>query len=182
MQPVDKASWLARLEGQVEGHIQDTIAHYQDLDEGILCQPSPTGGWSIVQCLAHLNSYGDYYLPYLRQGLEKPPATTSGNPYVGSWLGTYLIRLMEPDRSRATFKAITRHQPREIDNAHGVVTVFIDQQASLLDLLKRAQQADVNTRWIPLSIAPFIRLSAGDILEFLVVHTKRHLIQARRNM
>ncbi|GAB2564181.1 DinB family protein [Spirosoma aerophilum] len=182
MQPPDKASWLASLDAQVAHHTQEALEHFQNLDEGLLCRPSSTGGWSIVQCLAHLNSYGDYYFPYLQQGLERPASTTSSDPYTGSWLGTYLIRMMDPDRSRIKFKAFNRHQPTEIVHAPSVVAAFIDQQAILQGLLKRAQQADVNTLRIPLSIAPFVRLSAGDILEFLVVHTKRHLLQAKRNM
>lgn len=182
MQPIDKSPWLASLNGQVECHIQEALQHFQNLDEGILCRPSPTGGWSIAHCLAHLNSYGYYYLPYLQQGLERQLATPSGDTYVGSWLGTYLIRLMDPDQSQTKFKAIKRHQPTQTVNPHSIVAIFIDQQEIMLSLLKRAQQADVNTIRIPLSITPFVRLSAGEILEFLVIHTKRHLIQAKRNL
>jgi hypothetical protein len=182
MQPVDKASWLYQLEEQVERHVQEAVRHFQNLDERTLCKPSPTGGWSIAQCLAHTNSYGHYYLPYLQQGLEKQSETASSDKYIGSWLGTYLIKLMDPEKSRIKFKAIKQHQPIETTNPHSVVSAFIDQQELLLRLLKIAHQTDVNKCRIPLSIAPFLRLPVGDILEFMVVHTKRHLLQAKRNM
>lgn len=182
MQPVDKASWLALLEEQVESHIQEAVQHFQNLDESTLCQPSLSGGWSIAQCLAHLNSYGHYYFPYLKQGLERPLETTSSDTYVGSWLGTYLIRLMDPERSRIKFNAIKQHQPTKPTSPHSVVAAFIDQQELMLRLLKMARQADVNNSRIPLSIAACVRLPVGDILQFMVVHTKRHLIQAKQNM
>lgn len=182
MPPVDKASWLALLEEQVESHLQDAVRHFQNLDERTLSQPSPTGGWSIAQCLDHLNSYGHYYLPYLQEGLERALKSHSSNTYIGSWLGSYLIRLMDPGRSRTKFKAIKQHQPTELINPYVVVATFIDQQERMLGLLKLAQQADVNKIRIPLSITVYVRLPLGDILQFMVVHTKRHLIQAKRNM
>ncbi|GAB3011742.1 DinB family protein [Spirosoma pulveris] len=182
MQPIDKASWLASLGGQVECHIQEALQYFQNLDEDSLCRPSPTGGWSIAQCLAHLNSYGYYYLPYLQRGIERQLASTSGDPYVRSWLGTFLIRLMDPDRSQTKFKSIKRHQPTQTLDPHAIVATFVDQQEVMLGLLIRAQHANVNAIRIPLSISPFMRLSAGEVFEFLVIHTKRHLIQAKRNI
>lgn len=182
MQPVDKAFWLATLEQHVEEHIQEAVQHYQNLDEDTLRQPSPIGGWSIAQCLAHLNSYGHYYLPRLQRGLAKPSETRSATTFVSSWLGTYVTKLMDPETSRTKFKAIKQHQPTDTLSPHQRVAEFIDQQETLLCLLRMARKADVNAVRIPLSVAAWVRLPLGDILQFMVVHTKRHLVQANRNL
>lgn len=182
MKPVDKASWLAALEALVEEHIQYAVQHCQNLDESTLLQPSPSGGWSIAQCLAHLNSYGHYYLPRLQQGLEMQPGTPPSDAFVSSWLGTYLSKLMDPKTSRTRFKTIKRHQPIDALNPHQVVAEFINQQEILLRLLSMARKAEVNAVRIPLSVVVWVRLPLGDILQFMVVHTKRHLLQANRNI
>ena len=181
MKPLDKASWLATLERLVEEHIQVAVQHFQNMDEGTLCQPSLTGGWSIAQCLAHLNSYGHYYLPRLQQGLDKQLKTSQADSFVSSWLGKYLTGLMDPKTSRTKFKTAKRHRPTNALAPHQVVAEFIDQQETLLCLLRVAQKADVNAVRIPLSVAAWVRLSLGDILQFMIVHTERHLVQASRN-
>lgn len=180
MKPVDKALYLARLEQQVESHIQKAVQHFQNLDEITLDWPSPTGGWSITQCLAHLNSYGHYYLPRLKQDLEKPLAQSRINVFQSSWLGAYLARLMDPQTSRRKFKAHKRHQPARGLPAQQVVAEFINQQEEILCLLRQAEQIDVQAIRIPLSIAPWVRLPLGDILLFLVMHNERHIQQANQ--
>src|SRR4051812_29433223 len=96
MKSVEKSEWLSILETKTEGYIQDAVDCFQNLDECILDQPSQTGGWSIAQCLCHLNTYGDYYLPWLRKGIEQHVQKRQSGPYTASWLGTYLIRLTDP--------------------------------------------------------------------------------------
>lgn len=181
MKPVDKALYLARLEQQVEGHLQEAVQHFQNLDEAKLNRPSPTGGWSITQCLAHLNSYSHYYLPRLQQGLDQQRGKPVTNTFVSSWLGAYLTKLMDPGTGRTKFKAIKRHRPPDGLSAYAVVAQFIDQQEELLRLLQAAKALNINAVSIPLSIAGWVRLPLGDILQFMVVHAERHLQQANRN-
>ena len=181
MKPVNKALYLARLEQQVEGHIQEAVHYFQNLDEATLNRPSASGGWSITQCLAHLISYGQYYLPRLKQGLDNSAAQSKTNVFQSSWLGAFLARLMDPQTSRRTFKAHQRHQPAHGLSAQRVVAEFIDQQEELIRLLRQAEQIDVQAIRIPLSVAPWLRLPLGDILLFLVTHDERHIQQAKRN-
>ena len=61
MKAVNKQALIDSLEQQVDAHLQQAIKVYQNLDADTLSRPSSTGGWSIAQCLEHLNSYGDYF-------------------------------------------------------------------------------------------------------------------------
>ncbi|GAB3512014.1 DinB family protein [Spirosoma knui] len=182
MKSTDKAAWLLALEHQVEGYIQRAVECFQNMDEVILSKPSQSGGWSIVQCLEHVNSYGHYYLPHLTKGLitqqNKPPT----NHFKSFWLGTFLTRLMDPGTGKRKFKAVKRHQPTGALLAHKVVAEFIDQQEQLLLLLRQAADVDVNDVHIPVSVAPWMHLPVGDVLQFLVAHTERHIAQANRNL
>ena len=62
---------LGTIEEQVESHVNDAVKIFQNLPGEVLLRPAANGGWSIAQCLWHLNSYGDYYLPKIKSGLAK---------------------------------------------------------------------------------------------------------------
>ncbi|WP_031527673.1 DinB family protein [Dyadobacter crusticola] len=179
---IEKAPWLNALEEETELFISETLQHFQNLEEQTLLRSSATGGWSIAQCLAHLNSYGEYYLPRLQNELNKPAAHHAAATYKSSWLGRYLIKLTDPDQSPKKMKAVKKHLPAEQMDAHQVVAEFLEQQETLLQLLRIARTADVNHMRIPLSIASWVRLPVGDILQFMIVHTRRHLRQAMANL
>lgn len=183
MKSVEQTTWLAGLEQRVENHIEQAIQTFQNVEEGTLQKPSSSGGWNVAQCLAHLNSYGQYYLPRLKHGLaSQPPNERPAGTFTPSWLGTYLTKLMDPRTGRTKFKAARRHLPADRLPAYAVVAEFIDQQEELLRLLREVQGRDLKAVKIPLSVAAWIRLPLGDVLHFLIVHTERHLLQAGRNL
>lgn len=69
---------------RVEDHLQQAIGLFQNLPERELLQPSSTGGWSIAQCLDHLNSYGHYYLPKIQEGMKKSAFRPSKDTFKSS--------------------------------------------------------------------------------------------------
>jgi uncharacterized damage-inducible protein DinB len=169
---------LSALESQVEQHIQLTIRTFQNLDEHVLLKPSQTGGWSIVQCLWHLNSYGHFYLPEIRKAL------TTASPkvdYKSGWLGAYFIRMMKPGKGKKKYKAFKDHVPPQQLNAFAVVAEFIEQQELLLGYLKQAYNTNLDKR-LPISISNLITMKLGDVLQFVIAHDERHLQQAQRNI
>ncbi|AQG78331.1 DinB family protein [Spirosoma montaniterrae] len=176
---ISQQEWLDSLEQCVEQHIQKAI-DFQNMDDAVLNKPASDGGWSVAQCLAHLNSYGQYYLPYLKSGLGGQSGKRGAAVFKSSWLGNYLTRLMNPNLSKRKFKAAQRHQPTAYLSAQQVVAEFIDQQEALLVLLKKAALADLSQGRIPTSVMPWIRLSLGDVLQFVIVHNERHIAQAGR--
>lgn len=180
MKAVDKSGFITGLQALVDMQLQRAIQLSQ-LDNALLNQPSATGGWSISQCFAHLVSYGDYYLPLLRNALLQSTRSHQTSTFVGSWLGGYLTRLMNPQTGRTKFKAVKRHQPAAVVDGTSI-DLFIRQQNELQDLLMLAESADINSARIPLSVAGWVRLPVGDILQFMVVHSERHLQQAERNV
>ena len=153
------------------------VASFQNQPENVLLKPSLTGGWSIAQCLDHLNSYGDYYLPRLRNVMQMEK--TSDTLFKSGWLGNYFTKTMEPSEKK--YKAIKGHIPVKDLNATRVVAKFIDQQEELLLLLREAANGNLNRR-IPITISPLIRLKAGDIFRFLIAHNERHVQQALKNL
>jgi hypothetical protein len=181
MGQVKKEEWLFTLEARVEQHLQEAIRIYQNLDDWVLLQPSASGGWSIAQCLEHLNSYGHYYLPHLHRSLEKQKGNLSEG-FKSTWLGNYFTKLMEPASGKRKFKAFKDHEPSTNLEAHTVVAEFIRQQEVLLQYLQKARNANLNTAGIPISIFKWVKLKPGDVFQFLIAHNERHMQQARRNL
>ncbi len=162
--------------------MQEAVRVFQNLDEEVLLKPAADGGWSIAQCLAHLNSYGDYYLPRLRAGFESQQEAAVAETYKGTWLGNQFIRMMAPETGRKKYKAAKIHLPKEATQGQAIVREFIRQQEELLLLLRQAHKADLDANKIPVSVLTWLRLKPGDVLQFVVAHNERHMLQAERNL
>ncbi|MBN8858589.1 MAG: DinB family protein [Sphingobacteriales bacterium] len=182
MKPTNKAHFLDRLESRVEQHIMEAVSHFQNLPEPVLLEPAKDGGWSIAQCLDHLNGYGDYYLPQIKKGLDNAKSYPFKSTFKSSWLGSYFTRMMEPETGKKKMKAFKNHIPSPHPDAYAVVATFIQQQEALLQYLKQAGRADLNKIRIPVSIAKFVKLNLGDVFQFLIAHNERHIRQAKRNI
>ena len=169
---------LDTIEEQVESQVNDSIKIFQNLSAEVLLKPAATGGWNIAQCLWHLNSYGDYYLPKIKSGLAK---NYPGNTHFKStWLGRYFTRIMKPGVDMKKYKAFKDHVPPIEMDPHKVVAEFIQQQEQLLSYLKQARQTDLNKIRIPISILKWVKLKLGDVFQFIVAHNERHMQQAKK--
>jgi hypothetical protein len=100
MKTVDPLNLVKDLEARIEISIRTAVQTFQNLPTSTLLKPSKTGGWSISQCLEHLNSYGDFYLPHIKTALEKNALLHSEDSFKSSWIGKYFIQMMLPNSPR----------------------------------------------------------------------------------
>ncbi len=177
-----KEALLLSLENKVEEHLQEAIRVFQNLEDEVLLRPSTQGGWSIAQCLEHLNSYGYYYLPHIEKSLEKSNANDLSIEFKSTWLGNYFTKLMDPAEGKMKFKAFKDHIPSANLEPPKTVAEFIRQQELLLQYLREARSSDLNSPRIPISIFKWIRLKPGDVFRFIIAHNERHILQAKRNL
>lgn len=169
---------LSSLEDQVERHLSMAIGKYQNLSAGELSRRPADGGWSIAECIWHLNSYGDYYLPQIEKGLAD--GATAMTTFTSTWLGAYFTRIMKPGAKMSKMKAFKDHIPPPGIHPHHVVAEFIRQQETLLQLLRSARTVNMNRIRIGISILPWLKLRVGDVFQFLIAHQERHIQQAER--
>jgi hypothetical protein len=179
---IPQSQLLEALEEKVERHLQEAVSTFQNLSGEVLLRAAENGGWSIAQCLEHLNTYGQYYHPHLQKALAASGQKQPDEPFESSWLGAYFIRTMDPVTGTAKFKAVKQHTPATDLDAPAVVGEFIRQQEELLQYLRQARTADLNHIRIPISLTKWIKLKLGDIFQVLVAHNERHIRQARRNL
>ena len=182
MGTVNKKVLLDSLEQRIELHLEEALSNFQNLSTEVLLQPSSEGGWSIAQCLWHLNSYGDYYLPHIKKAIKKEKGNPQKDSFKSSWIGSYFTKMMEPESSKKKLKAFKGHIPPKKLDAHAVVAEFIRQQEVLLKFIRQAEHKDLDALKLPISISKFVKLKLGDVFQFLIAHNERHLQQAKRNL
>ena len=178
---LNKKDLLDELEKELRSQLLFVQNRVINCSREELLKSSPTGGWSIIQCLDHLNSYGVYYLPRIESALKKCRESDS-EYYQSGWLGDYFTKMMSPDTSGKKYKALKGHIPSEAPEPSSVLSEFIRQEELLLSVITELRKKDIASVRVPISISPLIRLKLGDIIRFIVAHNKRHLLQAARNL
>lgn len=175
-----KSDLLNMLTKNVRLQLEDVTGKYDLLPPDMLNKSAIDGGWSIAQCLEHLNTYSAYYLSLIKSAIQR--YNHENTVYKSTLLGAYLNSLMGDDGGGKKYKAKPRHQPAAILNAREVVERFKHYQVELLQYVREAEKTDLNKGRLPVSINPFLKLSLGDVLVFMELHQKRHLAQAARNL
>lgn len=176
---------LNSLQQQTETFIEKAVTHWQMMPHKQFAYKQLPEKWSANQCLQHLNSYGNYYLPAIKKAISKATsnAGNASSTFTTGWLGNYFTNLMKPKADGSLSKKMKSpkdHQPTNNSESHLVIAEFIDQQERLLKLLEQASKLDINKIKVPISISPFIKLKLGDVFMFLLAHNERHIVQAEK--
>ncbi len=135
--------------------------------------------WSVLQCLDHLNNYGDYYLPAIAKQLESAVSTPSDFAFQSGFLGNYFANLMQVNEGKIKkMKSPKDKLPSASDLTMTTLDRFLKQQDRLLELLKQARNKDLVKTKVSTSLHKLIRLRLGDTFRFFVNHIERHIWQA----
>lgn len=145
----------------------------------ILCWKQNEQSWSILECLEHLNLYGDYYFPIIEQNI-KTTSHKSEIEFKTGFLGNYFSKLMLPKEKLKKMKTFKDKNPLNSNLDKRVIDRFIEQQKQLLSLLNESKSVSLNKVRIPTSISSLIKLKLGDTFQFIVNHNLRHLNQIER--
>jgi hypothetical protein len=178
MKTMQSSQLLDKLETDTRQVIL-TLHYLLQEDPGVLLQQPAPGKWSVAQVTAHLNSYGRYYLPLIKQALDNSTYKANAS-FTPGWLGNYFTQSMLPrEDGRITHKmqAPKDHRPSPDVDSFAVLNEFMEQEKLLLALLDKARSTDLNKLRIPISIAKFITLKLGDTFRFLIAHHQRHFVQ-----
>jgi DinB superfamily len=172
---------LDQFHQRTEAMLSKAVTEWQNLPPQQLLQKPAPDRWSAAQCMAHLNVYGDYYLPAIETAIQRAQSIGSrpGTFFRSGFLGGYFTKLMEPD-SKTKMKSPANAVPPEVVDSSAVLAQFIDQQEHLLALIDKARTVNLNQVRIPISIAQWIRLKLGDTFGFYIAHQERHVLQAER--
>ena len=157
----------------------EAVRKFKTLPDGQLnYRKSPTS-WSILECIEHLNRYGDFYLPAIEKAILSNAPKDPAGVYKSGLIGDYFARLMKiKDGKIVRMKTPADKNP--LGSALSATTIdrFLKQQEMLRSLLNQARQADLTRTKVPISLTKLIKLRLGDTFRFFVYHIERHVIQA----
>lgn len=158
-----------------------TVSEYRSLNEALLNRKPDAESWSKLECLEHLNLYGDFYLPEIERNILQAKRP-SWHVFKSGVIGNYFAKLMLPKENGAIkkMKSPEDKNPAKSDLSITTVERFVKQQEHLLRLLEMAKLVDLTHTKTAISISKMIKLRLGDTLRFYVYHIERHVAQAER--
>lgn len=181
---------LANLHAELAGFLEQIEAVRQrahGLTHG-LTNPQwnwhpPDGGWSIAECVEHLNVINRLYLSSIGEAIQKGRAAgrTSAGPYRHPWLGNLLLRTIEPPVKRK-FRAPRKFQPAakpQFDGPH-LLADFDALHSQMKKLVTEANGLDLGRVRLSSPALSLLRISLGQAFAILCAHDRRHLWQSER--
>ncbi|MFD1605071.1 DinB family protein [Flavobacterium artemisiae] len=148
----------------------------QSYDLNILTWRENEISWSILECLEHLNLYGDFYLQQIENEIQNS-TTKADIEFNSGILGNYFAKSMLPKEKLNKMKTFKDKNPLNSKLEKSVIDRFINQQIKLLDLLNKSRNVSLNKVKIKTSISFLIRLRLGDTFQFFINHIIRHFNQ-----
>jgi hypothetical protein len=146
--------------------------------EQLNAKPSPTS-WSILECLEHLNLYGDFYLPEI-EGRILSSQKIKGDPsFKSGWFGEKTVQDMLP-KNGAVKKMNTFKNKNPINSNLSIATIdrFIKQQEGMLRLLDLSSSVHLEKVKTKITL-PLIKFKLGTTFRFVIYHNQRHIWQAK---
>lgn len=171
---------LNRLETELRSQLAEVRAIFVPLDpETLRRRPNPEA-WNILESLAHLNQFADDYLPLMQRAIHRAKARqwAPGDPVRYTARGQRMVRRADPANGKF-YRTAKRYNFSHLPVGVEVLKAFIIKNEQLLRVLQAAREVDINRALVPKAHAWFGRFTLGNLLEFLVAHTQRHLAQAK---
>lgn len=134
--------------------------------------------WSALECIEHLNLYGDFYLPEIERRIVNGKIKPSDN-FTSGMLGNYFAKALLPKEKLNRMKTFKDKDPAGSKLNLSTLAKFIDQQKKTLELLEKAKAVNLTKIKTAISITSLIKLRLGDTFRVLIYHNQRHLKQAR---
>lgn len=135
--------------------------------------------WSALECIAHLNRYGSFYLPEIEKQIRESGYAPE-KTFKSGFLGNYFAESMLPKKNFKKMKTFKDKDPIGSRLDKEEITSFLEQQHELLQLLKAAGEVGLGKTKTGISISKWIRLKLGDTFRVIIYHNQRHLAQAKK--
>lgn len=141
-------------------------------------------GWSIVECLQHLNLAERYYIRNLQHkvdtlGLLQTQPTDQ--VLESDWVGKAMLYVVDPQvKMKVPAPGIIRPRSATDLDPAAVLAQFNELQTLLNTLLDKAVYLDWNQEKLASLFGQWLKIRLGDTFRMLVAHTERHLNQAIR--
>jgi hypothetical protein len=135
--------------------------------------------WSVLECIEHLNRYGDFYIPEITNKIKNSKHNTS-EIFKSNWLGKYFSKSVSYNESLNTMKTFKSMNPLNSKLNIQTLEKFINQQHQIIELLDKSKNVNLDKTKTAISISKLIKLRLGDTFRVLIFHNERHIKQAEK--
>ncbi|AUP77728.1 DinB family protein [Flavivirga eckloniae] len=135
--------------------------------------------WSVLECIEHLNLYGDFYLPEIEENVLKSTFNPETN-FKAGFLGNYFAKSMLPKEKLNKMKTFKDKNPNGSNLDKTTLERFLVQQEKTLELLHKARKVSLNKTKTSISISKLFKLKLGDTFRVVIYHNERHIVQAKK--
>ncbi len=153
---------------------------FKSLSDEQLNQRNSPESWSILECIEHINLYGEFYLNEFENRILKSSFPNSEFHKTGI-IGNYSANSMLPKDGKTSMKMKTFEHMNPINSelSSTILDKFIKQQRHFLQLLDQAEKVNLTITKCSLTIKG-LKFRLGDALRFYAFHNERHIIQAQK--
>ncbi|WP_242205441.1 DinB family protein [Aestuariivivens insulae] len=170
-------TFIFELINLTKGHIDQAKALYQNKVDKLNWKANDST-WSALECLEHLNRYGDFYLPEIERCIDKSQVAPE-TYFKPGLLGDYFAKSMLPKEKLNKMKTFKSKNPNGSKLNHSTISRFIEQQEQMLNLLNEAKTINLNKVKTATTLGKLISLRLGDTFRVVINHNIRHLLQAQ---
>lgn len=169
---------MGSLENQFTKFENIVKFEFSNLQLNDLNKKPNSDSWSVLECLAHLNLYSDYYLPELKRVISKAEGSAKSKSIKWSWFGKFSVKKIAVSNFQK-MKTIARMDPKDGNLSRAVIEAFLKNNLELNQISKKAANLNFNKKGIRVEFLKIVKLNLAETLVFMMEHQNRHLIQAQ---
>ncbi|HXV85498.1 MAG TPA: DinB family protein [Gemmatimonadales bacterium] len=168
------------LVSQFEAIAADAKALVEPLPEAVFNRQPASGGWSVGQCMEHLNITERAMLANMRPAAQavQLSGTPASQPTRHGWLMGWFIGTMEPPVKRR-IRTRSGFIPPATLVKDAVLGEFLRLHQEVLRMLREVDGRDLSAK-VQSPFSRFLRYKLGSAFALMAAHDRRHLWQARQ--
>ncbi len=177
-----------QLDGYRTGFVEfkdEATALVTDVDADTMQRRPDPNGWSVVQCIDHLNTTGWLLLRSMEEKIQRghDDGPYGEPPFEYGVVSRWFVHVLKPS-SGWTFDAPSLFEPDAPNTLYPteVIDEFLALQDQLAECVEAAEGLDLRRIRFGSPAIPLLRISMGAWFEATLAHERRHLNQARRTL
>lgn len=143
-------------------------------------KPNPKS-WSIGQCFEHLIVTNNLYFPAIQNVIDGIHRNNffSKIPFSTNLISALMKNSLKPEQARKmkTFKVF---EPSASGVSPNIIEDFVENNRKLVEMFEACKDLEIHKIKIPEPLSPALNLRLDDAFEILLMHEKRHFLQAER--
>lgn len=163
--------WLERA----DRNIKMINREFSGLNNTRLNDTTHMQGYSIMDILMNMTLKNHHFIQLLEHALQRLPQNLAAKSYKMGWTGSILLRLMPGLPIKKGSVGLSGNT-----KIADLFSELNNQFQKISGLILLCEESDMNKRIIPYGKGGILKISAGDLIEYILVVQEEHLMFARR--